>query len=121
MSENIFFKRKGPFKIQELFKGQDSKSLKITDIKTLDNANKSEISFFDSIKYKDIASTTKAGFCITTDKLKMYLPTACIKIVVKSVLFEFILILLLSVVIFSLVLVLLASFVKNKVFNCKLS
>ena len=44
--------------------------------------------FFDSIKYKDIASTTKAGFCITTDKLKMYLPTACTKIVVKSVLFE---------------------------------
>ena len=88
MSKNIFFKRKGPFKIQELFKGQDSKSLKITDIKTLDNATKSEISFFDSIKYKDIALTTKAGFCITTDKLKMYLPTACTKIVVKSVLFE---------------------------------
>ena len=83
MSKNIFFKRKGPFKIQELFKGQESKSLKITDIKTLDNANKSEISFFDSIKYKDIALTTKAGFCITTDKLKMYLPTACTKIVVK--------------------------------------
>ena len=33
MSKNIFFKRKGPFKIQELFKGQESKSLKITDIK----------------------------------------------------------------------------------------
>ena len=45
MSKNIFFKRKGPFKIQELFKGSRIKSLKITDIKTLDNANKSEISF----------------------------------------------------------------------------
>ena len=84
----MFFKRKGPFGLKELFKGQDSKNLKITDIKTLDKANRSEISFFDSIKYKEIASTTKAGFCITTEKLKMYLPSTCSKIIVKSVLFE---------------------------------
>ena len=88
MSANMFFKRKGPFGLKELFKGQDSKNLKITDIKTLDKANRSEISFFDSIKYKEIASTTKAGFCITTEKLKMYLPSTCSKIIVKSVLFE---------------------------------
>ena len=88
MSVNIFFKREGPFTTSELFKDKSIKNIKITDVKTLDKANKTELSFFDSIKYKDIASLTKASCCITTDKLKNYLPDNCLKISVKSVLFE---------------------------------
>ncbi len=88
MSKNIFFERKGPFSIKNLFNNKNLKDLKITDVKTLDKAGSSEITFFDSVKYKDIAETTKAGCCITTKKLENYLPQNCLKILTKSVLFE---------------------------------
>ena len=62
--------------------------LKISDIKTLDKATKNNITFFNSIDYKFQAEKTKAGACVTTDKLEQYLPKGCIKIVVKNVLFS---------------------------------
>ena len=88
MSANIFFERKGPYSIKDLFNLNNSKNFKIKDIKTLDKATKTDLSFFDSIKYKDFALRTKAGCCITSSKLENYLPKECIKIVVKNVLFE---------------------------------
>ena len=88
MSANIFFERKGPYSIKDLFNLNNSKNFKIKDIKTLDKATKTDLSFFDSIRYKDFALRTKAGCCITSSKLENYLPKECIKIVVKNVLFE---------------------------------
>ena len=89
MSDNIFFERKGPFKLKELFKINSlKKDLKIHDIKTLDKAQKTTLTFFDSLDYKKQALSTKALFCITTDKLKDYLPKNCSPIIVKHVLFE---------------------------------
>ena len=44
--------------------------------------------FFITLDYKYNAEKTKAGACITTDKLKKYLPTTCIKVLVKNVLFS---------------------------------
>ena len=88
MSYNIFFERKGPFSIKSLFKEQLNISDKIVDIKTLDKANKKDLTFLDSNRYKNLASQTKALFCITTEKLKIYLPKTCKAIIVKSVLFE---------------------------------
>ena len=89
MSDNIFFERKGPFKVNKLFpKNLSNVDLKIVDIKTLEKAKKSDITFFDSIKYKDLALKTKAGYCITTEKLKIFLPKTCSTIIVKQVLFE---------------------------------
>ena len=60
----------------------------IKDIKPLFSASKNDISFFDSIKYKSLAINTKAFACITTEKLKNFLPNSTQKIVVKNVLFE---------------------------------
>ena len=50
-------------------------------------AEKHDISFFDSIKYKDDAKKTKAGACITTDKLQNLLPKS-VQIIVKNVLYQ---------------------------------
>ena len=89
MSKNVFFEQKGPFVISNFFKNADTKQkIKITDIKALDEARSCEITFFDSVRYIDIAKLTRAGYCITTDKLKTYLPKTCRPIIVKNVLFE---------------------------------
>ena len=89
---NIFFKNHGPFEIEKLLKlskiinKKNFKKLKVTDIKDLVNAKDSEISFFHSKKYENLASTTKALFCITTDNLSEILPNNCNKIIVDNVL-----------------------------------
>ena len=47
---------------------------------------KEHITFFHSIKYKDLASKTKASFCITTNNLSHVLPKSCKAIIVDNVL-----------------------------------
>ena len=76
------------FYINDLFKQltvQKNQS-KITDVKTLDKADTSSITFLNSNDYIDLAKKTKASACITTSKLKQYLPNTCLTIVVKNVL-----------------------------------
>jgi len=58
------------------------------NITTLNKSKKHDLTFFDSIKYKPFALRTKASFCITTEKLKRFLPNSTEKIIVKNVLFE---------------------------------
>ena len=90
MLKNNFFERKGPFMLKDLFgnKYTKNKKIKFKDIKTLREAEKFDITFFDSLNYKDDASFTKAGSCITTKKLEQYLPKTCVVIIAKNVLFE---------------------------------
>ncbi len=88
MSKNLFFKSKGPFKLSKLFPNFKKSNLVIHDIKTLDKAQKSDLTFFDSLNYKSLAEKTKASSCITKDGLKRYLPNSCEPIIVKNVLFE---------------------------------
>ncbi len=88
MGSSIFFKKKN-IKFNDLFPKEKYKfNFKVNDIKSLDLAKKNEITFFDSVKYKNLASQTKASACITTKKLKQYLPDNTSKIIVKNVLFE---------------------------------
>lgn len=89
MPEAIFFLPKGPFNLNELLPEFTNKknSMSISDIKTLEMANKNDISFFNSLDYKMFAKKTKAAVCITTNNLQQYLPNNCIKILVKNVLF----------------------------------
>tara|TARA_B110001452_G_scaffold246586_1_gene232011 strand:+ start:314 stop:1282 length:969 start_codon:yes stop_codon:yes gene_type:complete len=87
MLQKMFFNNKGPFKLNELFLDQ-KKNIKIVDIKPLQKAEKLDITFLDSVKYKSFAGNTKANFCITTEKFKKYLPSTCKAILVKNVLFE---------------------------------
>jgi len=89
MSKNIFFDCRGPFLINKLFPNKLlKKNIKIKDVKTLNNATSEDLAFFESVNYKEEAQTTKALFCITTEKLKNYLPKKCEKIIVKNVLHE---------------------------------
>ncbi len=87
-----FFKNYGPISILEIVKLLNVKedvSIKdqvITDIKDLYSANKSEITFLHSKKYKDFAKETKASFCITTETLKNILPKNCKTLIVENVL-----------------------------------
>ena len=88
MGSSIFFKKKN-IKFYDLFPKEKHKfNFKVNDIKSLDLAKKNEITFFDSVKYRNLASQTKASACITTKKLKQYLPNNTSKIIVKNVLFE---------------------------------
>ena len=60
----------------------------INDIKPLHNAKNNDLTFFESIKYKDQAINTNAFACITTAKLEKLLPKKIDKIIVKNVLLE---------------------------------
>ena len=89
---NPFFENKGPIKIDKIlssikvennFENLDSE---IFDIKDLVTASTNEITFFHSKKYEFVASTTKAGYCLTTKKLSNILPENCKPIEVDNVL-----------------------------------
>ena len=73
---NPFFKNYGPLSVSEITECLNIKDdtlnsdQKIEDIKDLFTANNSDITFFHPKKYKDIAKSTKASFCITTETLK---------------------------------------------------
>ena len=89
MGKNIFFKKKGPFFLHEILDGINiKKKIKVFDVKSLSEAENSDITFFDSVNYVEYAKSTKAQCCLTTDKLKIYLPKTCEPVIVKSVLFE---------------------------------
>ena len=89
MSKNIFFEQKGPFLLSEIFDNISLKrKIKIFDIKTLKEAQNLDLTFLDSVNYVSSAKLTKATCCLTTDKLKNYLPKSCEPIIVKNVLFE---------------------------------
>ena len=70
MSKNIFFKSKGPFRLNVLFPKHSNSKNNIKDIKPLNKAEKFDLTFFDSLNYKDLAENTKASCCITKENLK---------------------------------------------------
>jgi UDP-3-O-[3-hydroxymyristoyl] glucosamine N-acyltransferase len=89
---NPFFKNKGPFKINKILKilnitKQDKfNNFKIFDIKDLNTASKKDITFFHSKKYLQLASSTKASYCLTLENLSQFLPSTCKSIIVDNVL-----------------------------------
>ena len=86
--EKRFFLKKN-FKINKLFNSIKFKNnYLIKNVRSLKLANTNDLSFFDSLKYKDDAIETKASACITTEKLQIYLPKNIDKIIVKNVLLE---------------------------------
>ena len=88
---NPFFLIKGPIslnKICEFLKinNKQNSDFKFYDIKDLYSANKDTITFLHSKKYKEVAKSTKASFCLTSDLLKDFLPKDCKPIIVNNVL-----------------------------------
>ena len=89
--KNPFFKNKGPFKIDKLLSLSKIKNLNnfksdiIKNVNDLKNAKNNEVTFFHSKKYENFAKKTKASYCVTTNKLKNYLPYSCKKIITNDV------------------------------------
>ena len=93
---NPFFNNCGPFKISDIINadinhvssssdlGKDNKLL--YDVKNLNEATSKDVTFFHSIKYKDLAIKTKAYACITKSEFFDFLPNDCIKISCDNVL-----------------------------------
>ena len=86
-----FFLNKGPIsldKVHDFLKITNKKKndFYFYDIKDLQSANKDSITFFHSKKYKEVAKSTKASFCLTSDLLKDFLPKTCEPIIVNNVL-----------------------------------
>jgi UDP-3-O-[3-hydroxymyristoyl] glucosamine N-acyltransferase len=89
MKPPVFFKINKSYSLNKIFPNQKFKNnFKILNIRTLKNSEKFDLTFFDSSKYKSQALTTNATYCITTNKLKSFLPNNVEKIIVKNVLFE---------------------------------
>ncbi len=88
MEKNIFFQKKN-ITLTKLFpKLKFKKNFVIQNIRPIYSASKNQITFFDSLKYKDIAFKTKASACITNKKLEGFLPNTTEKIIVENVLYE---------------------------------
>ena len=89
---NPFFKNRGPLKLSKIVNSLNininnlKKDCEINDIKDLFSSTENDITFFHSKKYMDVAKTTKASFCITTNTLKNELPKNCLALVVDNVL-----------------------------------
>ena len=89
---NPFFQNKGPFRIDKILRSIkvennfENLDIEIFDIKDLVSASTNEITFFHSKKYESVASTTKASYCLTTNKLSNILPKNCKPIEVDNVL-----------------------------------
>ena len=86
MNSNFFLKKKN-ININKIFPNI-VKNFVIKEIRPLYLANKNDLTFFDSIKYKSQAAKTNASACITTKKLKNFLPKNVEPIIATSVLFE---------------------------------
>ncbi|MDC1157944.1 UDP-3-O-(3-hydroxymyristoyl)glucosamine N-acyltransferase [Pelagibacteraceae bacterium] len=86
MISNFFLKKK-TIRINQIFPNI-KKNFIIDGVKPIHLAKKNDLTFFDSSKYKAFALQSKSSFCITTEKLKNFLPKKVNKIIVKNVLFE---------------------------------
>ncbi len=90
---NKFFKKKKIY-INDLFpKIEFKKKTILNDVKILKLAESSDLSFYDSVKYKSQAEKTRTGFCITTKSLSEHLPRNVKKILVSNVIYELALVL----------------------------
>ena len=90
---NPFFKNTGPHNIKYLlksinFNNENNYDENVNDIKDLYSSQQNDITFFHSKKYTEIARSTKASFCITTNNLKSFLPSSCKSIISEKVLLD---------------------------------
>ena len=93
MAYNHFFVKQGPFPLKKIVKEINCSNnpsnvgnIKINGIKNLVDAQKNDLTFLNSNRYKEISFKTKAVACITSSNFSGLLPTGCIALDVKNVL-----------------------------------
>ena len=83
---NPFFRNVGPFNIEVLLSKinienkENFKKDKIYNVADLISAGNKDLTFFHSKKYSELASKTKASYCVTLDNLSKFLPSTCKKL-----------------------------------------
>ena len=92
MSKNLFYEKKGPFPLKDIVKAigftgdlSIEDNFKIHGFESLNNADVNDITFFNSIKYKDLSLKTKAAACITSSNLSKFLPKKCINDLIECI------------------------------------
>ena len=90
---NPFFKNTGPYEINDLLKlisikDQSFSDEKINDIKDLSSSKKGDMTFLHSKKYGELAKSTNASFCVTSENLKSLLPANCKTIISDKILLD---------------------------------
>ncbi len=89
---NPFFKNTGPLNIEKLLikvgieNKEKFKNDKIHNVSDLVSATSKDLTFLHSKNYSELASKTKASYCVTLENLSNFLPNTCKKIIVKNVL-----------------------------------
>tara|TARA_Y100000768_G_C23928315_1_gene658712 strand:+ start:385 stop:1362 length:978 start_codon:yes stop_codon:yes gene_type:complete len=88
--KNPFFKKNTNIKINDILitlnKKKQKNNNKINDIKELQSANKNDITFFSSFKYKELIKNTKSKLVITNKKFLSFIPKKIKIIEVENVL-----------------------------------
>ena len=88
INDSINFFEKNLYEQVNYFSSYFKKDNTIKNVKTLNIAEKNDLTFFESIKYKDLAKKTKSNYCLTNKNLAKFLPPHTEKIIVKNVLYE---------------------------------
>ncbi len=87
--KSIFFFKKKTLTLKQLFpKNKTDKNFVIENVRSLNLAQKNDLSFLDKSNYVSQALNTKAGACITTENFKKYVNKKTTVIVVKNVLYD---------------------------------
>ena len=78
MNRNIFYKKKKKISLQDICKKIEisnisKKNIYLNDIKVLNYASKTDLTFIHSSKYLNFIKNTKSNFIITTSKFKKYI------------------------------------------------
>lgn len=89
MADSHFHKKSLPVKLKALAdivggEVRGKADLLIDDVAPLDQANATQISFLDNIKYKDAFRSTSAGACIISKEMVDFAPPDCHLIISKS-------------------------------------
>ena len=89
---NLFYKKNNNVKLSDVLSllninnNFQNLDLIINDIKDISTAKKNEITFFHSLKYKDLMQKSKASYCITLKNYEKYIPNTCKALLVENVL-----------------------------------
>ena len=86
-----FYKKKNNISLSEILtllkiNNKISSKIIVNDIKDLNSAKEKDITFFNSIKYKNLLAKTKSSYCLTSKNFEKYVPKSCKPIIVKNIL-----------------------------------
>ena len=92
----VFHKKTGPFLLKDLISDIEGiqevigdGEILISNVSTLDNASKQDITFFHNPKYIESLKNTKAGACILKQEDRTYAPNGTASIITKNPQFVF--------------------------------